>query len=108
MLINVVLPCAHLLQITRGLLQKHGAERVRDTPITEVKTGQPVGLGSLGMGGVGRESTEFTLQQQQVHTACEEYHAWLPASPGPILEQLNLSTEAAATNGLAVPKQGRQ
>lgn len=30
-----------LLQITRGLLQKHGAERVRDTPITEVwNTGQ--------------------------------------------------------------------
>jgi hypothetical protein len=25
-----------VLQITRGLLQKHGAERVRDTPITEV------------------------------------------------------------------------
>jgi len=24
------------MQITRGLLQKHGAERVRDTPITEV------------------------------------------------------------------------
>ena len=24
------------LQITRGLLQKYGAERVRDTPITEV------------------------------------------------------------------------
>jgi hypothetical protein len=25
------------LQITRGLLQKYGAERVRDTPITEVR-----------------------------------------------------------------------
>jgi hypothetical protein len=25
-----------MMQITRGLLQKHGAERVRDTPITEV------------------------------------------------------------------------
>ena len=26
-----------LLQITRGLLQKHGSMRVRDTPITEVR-----------------------------------------------------------------------
>lgn len=26
-------------QITRGLLQKHGADRVRDTPITEVREG---------------------------------------------------------------------
>lgn len=102
-----MLPCAHLLQITRGLLQKHGAERVRDTPITEVKTGQPVGLGGLGMGGGSRVSTERTLQQQQVHTACKEYHAWLPASPGAILEQLKLSTEAAATNGLPVSQQGR-
>ena len=25
------------VQITRGLLQKYGAERVRDTPITEVR-----------------------------------------------------------------------
>jgi hypothetical protein len=35
----MVLPCCCTwVQITRGLLQKHGAERVRDTPITEVRT----------------------------------------------------------------------
>jgi hypothetical protein len=33
-------------QITRGLLQKHGAERVRDTPITEVRVNARGGQGA--------------------------------------------------------------
>ena len=32
-------------QITRGLLQKYGAERVKDTPITEVRPGQALARG---------------------------------------------------------------
>ncbi len=37
------------LQITRGLLQKYGAERVRDTPITEVLPPIPSLCSALGL-----------------------------------------------------------
>lgn len=47
-------------QITRGLLQKHGAERVRDTPITEVRDSRG-GQGVLGTAGQMSQETHGQL-----------------------------------------------
>jgi hypothetical protein len=49
--------CLLCLQITRGLLQKYGAERVRDTPITEVSQASFCTANKLRMGAVKHHGT---------------------------------------------------
>ncbi len=90
MLLHAVLPCTCSPQITRGLLQKHGAERVRDTPITEVRAGTVVSVSGSGDceegGGVAWclgqvHSMQQCMQQQPLQKAALWSHwcAWFPA-----------------------------
>jgi pyruvate dehydrogenase E1 component beta subunit len=69
------LPQHAMLQITRGLLQKYGSERVRDTPITEVGSTAGCTTPSCTAGCVSTGSAVAALQQAAAAMQ-QHQHGW--------------------------------